>query len=196
MGNDRTRSGPVQTWSDRFPTGSESIAGNGRLGTVEHMHDLTYTLSELARLTGRSRNTLKQMIADNQLAATASDNGRREVRVSHADAVAAGLRIRDRSSHASDNLDGAARALLDEVLAPVLHELEGLRDELVRRLSDIEQHLEGSATTLQTLPRSTAVNDALPSLRRRWWVLPESVRNSWARLRAAHQRLLGGRRNG
>ena len=108
--------------------------------TVTDMeHSTTFSLTELAALTGSGKARLRAMIEVGTLAATRAESGRREWIVRREDAVAANLRVpadvklRSRMvihrSSGSDGVDAAMQQLFAELLGPIELSLARIESE-------------------------------------------------------------------
>ena len=113
------------------------------------MQDPIYTLNELASMTGKSKNTLHDMIDSGELAATKSENGRRSWAIRRSAALAANLELTGGGS-----IDAAVRDHLQDSLEPVLAQLGQLRDTLEHRCDRLELFL------LDSIGGPTTVNNA------------------------------------
>ena len=103
------------------------------------MDDVTYSLSELSRRSGRSKTTLTQMLHDGTLNGVASTSGRREWRITRTSAQAAGLTLQ-----ADRSIDAAVRTCLTEELDPIAQLIAERLDVLDQRLDRIEVALSHS----------------------------------------------------
>jgi hypothetical protein len=107
-------------------------------------HSQTFSLTQLAELTGKGKTGLRMMIETGQLVATREDSGRMRWIVQRDDALAANLplppadecgarRLASASgmgSHGDPGLDSAMRRLLAEHLRPMEMQLERIESQI------------------------------------------------------------------
>jgi len=107
-------------------------------------HQPTFSLTQLADVTGKGKAGLRDMIASGRLVATREESGRREWIVKREDALAANLRLPIDTDHrpgpyvydstslqGAPGVDAALRCLLVEMLSPIEARLARLESQSV-----------------------------------------------------------------
>ena len=157
---------------DRFRPGAGGMAGEfprrdcardvGRHGAV--MDTNSYSLSTLARLSGRSKVTLGEMVQEGRLQGTRSQTGRLEWQFTRSAALAAGLTL----SEPGTSIDSAFAHHLLEAVQPLMERFDLVDDHLAV--------LRSAMGELTQLPESVHsrpgfVGRTSVLARFRWWLI-------------------------
>ena len=149
-GLDRSEPGPTRIGS--------SALGDGAVTVTDMEQPETFSLTQLAAITGSGKVGLRAMIEAGNLVATRAESGRREWIVRREDAVAANFpmpaagQLRSgaaiRKSGAADGIDAAMHGLLAELLDPIelhLARIESQSQRISAMVDDLT-HNQGSCS--------------------------------------------------
>lgn len=111
------------------------------------MSDTSYSLGELARSARISKARLLEMLRSGALAGRQLEHGRREWRIEHADAVAAGLHpVLD-----DDTIDAAVRRCVATELIQLSEQLEEHHRETIDAITAMQAQIEDLAPARSSL---------------------------------------------